>query len=465
MSVTLEDKIIAGLLHNEEFSRKVIPFTKIEYFEDRTHQFVVREIISYFNKYNKLPNKDIVEIEILGRKDLNQKDSSEIPTYIKDITNDGTNVDWLLTESEKFYQKRAVYLAILDSIQVIDGNDKNRTEDAIPSMLQEALAVTFDTQVGHDYFDDLESRYEFYHTKEQGIPFDLTLMNKITDEVGLRRKTLTCVAARTGGGKSIFMCHTAASTLMQGKNVLYITLEMSEKRIAERIDANLLNVRTKDLRNLSKDAFQTKMDKLHAKTTGKLVVKEYPMGAAHAGHFRALIEELNTKRGFKPDLIIVDYLGICASQRVKNSSANSYTILGSVAEELRSLAQEYDVPLLTGVQINRGGIDNSDIDMTDTSDSMKIVHSLDLYFAMIRTEELDELGQVIIKQLKNRYGDPSYYKRFVVGVDFSMSKLYDVEQSAQKDLSDAGQKTQDDDKPLFDKSSFGKRLNTEKLKF
>lgn len=461
--MNIEDKIVSGLLFDEDFCRKVLPFTQEAYFEDHVHKVVVSEISNFFNKFNKLPNKDILEIECLARKDINQSQASAIPKFIESLKKDSENVEWLLDQTEKFYQKRSVYLAILESIQIIEGKNSKKSEDSIPHLLQEALSITFDTQIGHDYFDDSENRYDFYNLKEEGIAFDIDLLNKITGGVGLRKKTLTAIAARTGGGKSIGMCHVAASTLKQGKNVLYISLEMAEERVAERIDANLMNVKMSDLREMGKDIFETKLDKIRSKTHGKLIIKEYPTGSAHAGHFRALLEDLKTKRNFKPDLVVVDYLGICASQRVKNSSANSYTILGSVAEELRSLAQEYDLPVLTGVQLNRGGIDNSDVDMTDTSDSMKIVHSLDLYFAFIRTEELDELGQIMVKQMKNRYGDIGTYKRFVIGMDASKSLLFDVEQSAQNGIS--GSSKEEDDTPMFDRSKFGKRLNTESFKF
>lgn len=454
----LEDQIISKLVYDEEFSRKVMPFLKPDYFEDKVDRVLIEEIQEFYGKYNKPPTKEILKIEALGRTDLKQKEADLVSE--RSVENVDTNSDWLIEQTEKFFQKRAVYLAIMDSISIIGGEDKKRSEDAIPHMLQEALAVTFDMQVGHSYLEDAEDRYDFYHSKEEGIPFDIDLLNKITGGVGLRKKTLTAIAARTGGGKSVGMCHIAASTLKQGKNVLYISLEMAEKRVAERIDANLMGVRMGDLRHMSKDSFVSKLEKLREKQLGTLIIKEYPMGSAHAGHFRALVEELRAKKNFKPDLIVVDYLGICASQRIKNSAANSYTILGSVAEELRSLAQEYDVPVLTGVQINRAGIDSSDMDMTDTSDSMKIVHSLDLYFGFIRTDQLDELGQILVKQLKNRYGDPNYYKKFVIGMDASKSLLYDVEESAQKDIADSGQ-DDIDDYPVFDKSNFGSRMRLE----
>lgn len=456
----LEDQIISKLIYDEEFSRKVMPFLKPVYFEEKRDRILIEEIQEFYSKYNKPPTKEILGIEALGRTDLKQAEADAISEQVESIANVDTNSDWLIEQTERMFQKRAVYLAIMDSIAIIGGEDKRRSEDAIPSMLQDALAVTFDMQVGHNYLDDAEERYDFYHSKEEGIPFDVDLFNKITGGVGLRKKTLTAIAARTGGGKSVGMCHVAASTLKQGKNVLYISLEMAEKRVAERIDANLMGVKMSDLRTMSKDSFVSKLDKLKQKNLGTLIIKEYPMGSAHAGHFRALIEDLKAKKNFVPELIVVDYLGICASQRIKNSAANSYTILGSVAEELRSLAQEYDVPVLTGVQINRAGIDSSDMDMTDTSDSMKIVHSLDLYIGFIRTDQLDELGQILVKQLKNRYGDPNYYKKFVIGMDASKSLLYDVEDSAQENISDSGQ---DDieDYPVFDKSNFGSRMRLE----
>ena len=457
----LEDKIIAGLIYDEEFTRKVLPFIKAEYFEARNDQVIVKEIIKFFSDYNKLASKDIIEIEVLNRKDISQKEAKEIPELLKGLDYNEKNTDWLLHETEKFFQKRAVFIAILNSIQIIEGNDTKHTEDAIPSLLQEALAVTFDMQVGHDYLEDSDARYDFYNKKEEGIKFDLVLLNRITGGVGLRKSTLTAIASRTGGGKSLMMCHISAATLMQGKNVLYITMEMSEERIAERIDANLFNTPIQNLRNLDKATFDSRVQRIRDKTQGRLVVKEYPTGSAHAGHFRALIEELKAKKNFIPDLVVIDYLNICSSQRIRNSSnANSYTIIKSIAEEIRAIAQEYKVPILTATQLNRGGIDSSDVEMTDTSESMGLVHSLDLYLALIRTEELDQLNQVLVKQLKNRYGDPNLYKRFVVGLDASRMKFYDVEQTAQKNISDSG-KQEEDDAPVFDNSKFGKRLKTE----
>jgi replicative DNA helicase len=457
----LEDKIIAGLIFDEDYTRKVMPFIKAEYFEARNDQVIVKEIIKFFSDYNKLASKDIIEIEVLNRKDISQKEAKEIPELLNGLVYNEKNTDWLLHETEKFFQKRAVFIAILNSIQIIEGNDTKHTEDAIPSLLQEALAVTFDMQVGHDYLEDSDARYDFYNKKEEGIKFDLDLLNRITGGVGLRKSTLTAIASKTGGGKSLMMCHISAATLMQGKNVLYITMEMSEERIAERIDANLFNTPIQNLRSLDKATFDSRVQRIRDKTQGRLVVKEYPTGSAHAGHFRALIEELKAKKNFVADLIVIDYINICASQRVRNSShANSYTIIKSIAEEIRAIAQEYQVPILSATQLNRGGIDSSDVEMTDTSESIGLVHSLDLYLALIRTEELDQLNQVLVKQLKNRYGDPNMYKRFVVGLDASRMKFYDVEQSAQKNISDSG-KQEEDDAPMFDNSKFGKRLKTE----
>lgn len=458
----LEKKILYGFVSDETFCRAVIPFSKPEYFEERHNQIIFEEINKYFSKYNKLVSLDILEIECGSRKDITQSDINNIKETLEYFKSSEklTNTSWLMEKTERFFQKRAVYLAILYSIKIIDGEDKKLNEDAIPSLLQDALAVSFDTNIGHEYFDNADERYDYYHRKEKGIRFDLEYLNKITGGIGLRPKSLTAVAARTGGGKSIFLCHTAASTLMQGKNVLYISMEMSEEAIAERIDANLMDTPIHELRNISKDIFETRLKRVKSKTHGKLVIKEYPTSSAHAGHFRALIEELKQKKNFTPDLICVDYLNICASARIKAATANSYTIIKSIAEELRALAVEYSVPVLTATQLNRGGVGNSDVEMTDTSESMGSVHTFDLYFALIRTEELDELNQVMIKQLKNRYGDLGYYKRFVIGLDTSRMKFYDVEESAQKNIADSGQ--DEDDKPIFDKSKFGSRLKQER---
>lgn len=449
----LEDQILSSLIYSDDYARKIIPFLKFEYFEHRTDRVVAEEIVKHFNKYNKHISREALLIELSNRDDISAKESLDVEKIVKSLKQTDTAIEWLVDSTESFFKKRAVYNAILESIQVIQGENTKLSEDSIPGILQEALSVSFDTNVGHDYLEDAESRYDFYHLKEEGIPFDLELMNKITGGVGLRKSTLTAIASRTGGGKSLMMCHVAASTLMQGKNVLYISMEMSEERIAERIDANLFNTEIQNLRYLPESTFKSRVDGIKNKTQGRLIVKEYPTGSAHAGHFRALIEELKQKKNFIPDLIIVDYINICASQRIRaNAQANSYTLVKSIAEELRAIAQEYKVPMLTATQLNRGGIDSSDVEMTDTSESMGLVHSLDLYFALIRTEELDALGQVMVKQLKNRYGDPSKYRKFVLGLDAARMKFYDVEAGAQDDIADSGQ-SDDDDEPLFDRSS------------
>lgn len=449
----LEDQILSSLIYSDEYARKIIPFLKLEYFEHRTDRVVAEEIVKHFNKYNKHISREALLIELSNRDDIGAKEALDVEKIVKGLKQTETAIEWLVDSTETFFKKRAVYNAILESIQVIQGENTKLSEDSIPGILQEALSVSFDTNVGHDYLEDAESRYDFYHLKEDGILFDLELMNKITGGVGLRKSTLTAIASRTGGGKSLMMCHVAASTLMQGKNVLYISMEMSEERIAERIDANLFNTEIQNLKYLPESTFKSRVDGIKNKTQGRLIVKEYPTGSAHAGHFRALIEELKQKKNFVPDLIVVDYINICASQRIRaNANANSYTLVKSIAEELRAIAQEYKVPMLTATQLNRGGIDSSDVEMTDTSESMGLVHSLDLYYALIRTEELDALGQVMVKQLKNRYGDPSKYRKFVLGLDAARMKFYDVEAGAQEDIADSGQ-SDDDDEPLFDRSS------------
>jgi archaellum biogenesis ATPase FlaH len=415
--------------------------------------------MKFFDTYNKPASKEIINIELGNAKGISDKELSEFTEYVKSLSDESSNQDWLVVETENFCKQRAVYNAILKSIKIIEGNDNQYTQDALPSILSDALSVSFDNSVGHDYIDDSESRYEFYHKQEDRIPFDLEMFNKITSG-GLPRKTLNIALAGTGVGKSLFMCHVAASVLTKNKNVLYITMEMAEERIAERIDANLLNLTMDELKTIDRDSFNKRVDKIAKKTQGKLIVKEYPTGAAHAGHFRALLEELKIKRGFTPDIIMIDYLNICASQRMKHGgSVNSYTYIKSIAEELRGLAVEYNVPIISATQTTRSGYSNTDIGLEDTSESFGLPATADLMFALISTEELEQLNQIIVKQLKNRYNDPSYFKRFVVGIDRSKMKLYDVESSAQTNIADSGQPK--DDTPLFDKSSFGKRVRQE----
>ena len=457
----IEQTILSNLLHNEEYSRKVLPFLNKRYFSERKEAIIFEEYQKFFDKYNKPVTKEILAIEVSNRKDLTDKEYNEFSEYISQIESAPTNTDWLYNETESFCKKKAVYNAILDSIGIIDGKDKQRAEDAIPSMLSDALGVSFDSHVGHNYIDDSDARYEFYHRVEEKIPFDLDMLNKIT-KGGLSKKTLNVVLAGTGVGKSLFMCHAAAANLINNQNVLYITMEMAEERIAERIDANLLNLSMDELKVIDKNVFDNRLDKIKQKSQGRLIIKEYPTAGAHAGHFRALLEELKLKQEFKPDIIYIDYLNICNSQRLRQgANVNSYTFVKTIAEEIRGLAVEYAVPIVSATQTTRSGFTSSDPGLEDTSESFGLPATVDLMFALISTEELEELGQIMVKQLKNRYADPSYYKRFVIGVDRSKMKLYDVEVSAQSNLSDAGQ----DDTPVFDNSSFGSRMKTEGFKF
>ena len=441
------------MIHNEEYCRKVVPFIKPEYFNDQFERIVAEEVLSFFTLYNKPASLDILAIQI-GKRKLHRDQIDGIEKYINDLDFKTDNETWLLSNTESFCKKQAVYNAIIDSFEIIEGKNAKFTEDAIPTLLSDALAVSFDSSIGHDYLEDFASRYEFYNRKEEKLEFDLELFNKIT-KGGLPRKTLNMILAGTGVGKSLFMCHYAASVLMQGKNVLYITLEMAEERIAERIDANLLNMTMEELSKVDKDIYETRVGKIIKKTAGKLIVKEYPTAAAHAGHFKSLLEELKMKRDFTPDAIVIDYLNICSSSRMKHGAGvNSYTYIKSIAEELRGLAVEYNVPILSATQTTRGGYDNTDVDLTDTSESFGLPATVDFMFALISTEELENLNQLMVKQLKNRYNDPSYYKRFVIGVDRSRMKLYDVEDSAQSNIADSGQ----DSGPVFDKGEFGKRM-------
>ena len=457
----IEQTILSSLLHNEEYARKVLPFVNKRYFSERKEAIIFEEYQNFFDKYNKPITKEILAIEVSNRKDLNDKEYNEFSDYINKIEYSPTNTDWLYNETESFCKKKAVYNAILDSIGIIDGKDKQRSEDAIPSMLSDALGVSFDSHVGHNYIDDSDSRFEYYHRVEEKIRFDLDMLNKIT-KGGLSKKTLNVVLAGTGVGKSLFMCHTAAANLIDNKNVLYITMEMAEERIAERIDANLLNLSMDELKVVDKNVFDNRLDKIKQKSQGRLIIKEYPTAGAHAGHFRALLEELKMKQEFLPDIIYIDYLNICNSQRLRQgANVNSYTFVKTIAEEIRGLAVEYAVPIVSATQTTRSGFTSTDPGLEDTSESFGLPATVDLMFALISTEELENLGQIMVKQLKNRYADPSYYKRFVIGVDRSKMKLYDVEVSAQANISDAGQ----DDTPAFDNSTFGSRMKTEGFKF
>ena len=460
---TIERTTLSELVGNEQYARKVLPFIKSEYFSDRTERIVFEEIQKFVEKYNALPTKSTLEIEIDTRRDLNENDISRILQTVKSLKADKeVNYEWLVETTEKWCKDRAVYNAIVEGISIIDGKDKTRGADSIPSILTEALAVGFDNHVGHDYLEDSESRFDYYHTIEEKIPFDLEFFNRIT-KGGLPPKTLNIALAGTGVGKSLFMCHVAANCLSQGKNVLYITLEMAEERIAERIDANLMNISMEDLHDLPKQMFESKINKIIKSTSGKLIVKEYPTASAHSGHFRGLIKELAIKKTFKPDIIFIDYLNICSSSRFKgNANVGSYFYIKSIAEELRGLAVETNVPIMSATQTTRSGFSNSDVGLEDTSESFGLPATADLMFALISNEELDELNQIAVKQLKNRYNDPSVNKRFVIGIDRAKMKLYDIDISEQQSLADSNQtkgKEDDFDIPVFDKSSFGIRSN------
>ena len=457
MSSKIETVILQNLVNDEKYMRKVIPFMKRDYFTDNTEQKIYDQIKIFIDEYNALPNKDALIVAFQNDKSLNDDQYKEIIQYVNELIPTDHNKDWLLKETEKFCKDKALYNAILNSITIIDGRNKSLSTDGIPQLLQDALAVCFDNNVGHDYIDNSDSRYEFYHKVESRIPFDLDYFNKITNG-GLPNKTLNVVLAGTGVGKSLFMCHVAASVLAQGKNVLYITLEMAEERIAERIDANLMNITLDQLKDLPKALFDNRIDKIKDKTNGKLIIKEYPTTGAHVGHFKALLNELQLKRQFKPDMIIVDYLNICASSRFKaGANINSYTLIKSIAEELRGLAVEENLPILSATQTTRGGYGNTDVELTDTSESFGLPATVDLMFALIATEELDQLNQIMVKQLKNRYNDPTINKRFVVGIDRARMKLYDLEQTAQKGLSDSGLKIDETKLDTYDMGSIFKK--------
>ena len=436
---TIENTIIRNLVLNEEYTRKVLPFLKPEYFENTHEKIIFEESAKFIVEYDKCPTKEILSIECEKRKDINDDTFKEVTTYLKDISTEPVQEDWLVDSTEKWCKERAIYLALVESISIADGHDIKKGVDAIPSILSDALAVGFDNHVGHDYLEDYEERFDFYHRKEDKIEFDLELFNKIT-KGGLPNKTLNIALAGTGVGKSLFMCHVASSVLLQGKNVLYITLEMAEEKIAERIDANLLNIPVQQLTDIPRQMFESKVTKLSEKTQGSLIIKEYPTAAAHSGHFKGLLNELALKKSFKPHIIFIDYLNICASSRYRaGSNVNSYSYIKAIAEELRGLAVETDVPIVSATQTTRSGYSNSDVDLTDTSESFGLPATADLMFALISTEELEEVNQIMVKQLKNRYNDLNRNKRFVIGIDRSKMKLYDCDQSAQDDIVDSGQ--------------------------
>jgi len=457
----LETTILKNLIYNEEYTRKVLPFLSVNYFQEREDKILYEKIDEYINQYNALPTQEALAIE-LDKSSIKDEEFQNTLKLLESITtneNDEANISWLLDSTEKFCQDRAIYNAVVESISILDEKGRNtRDKGSIPDILSDALSVSFDPHVGHDYFLDADERYEFYHRIEEKIPWDLEFFNKIT-KGGLSNKTLNIALAGTGVGKSLFMCHVAASCLSQNYNVLYITLEMAEERIAERVDANLLNISIDDLQKLPKDLYDKKIDKLKQTTKGKLIVKEYPTAAANVNHFRALLNELNLKKSFVPHIILIDYINICTSSRIKpGSNVNSYTYIKSIAEELRGLAVENAVPILSATQTTRSGFTNTDIGLEDTSESFGLPATADFMFAIISTEQMEELNQIMIKQLKNRYSDPTSNRKFVIGIDRSKMKLYDVEQVAQNELVDTGQ----DDEPAFDKATGGKYKN---LKF
>ena len=456
----LEQTILKNLIYDEEYLRKVLPFLKPDYFTDKVDRTIYNEIAAFTDKYNSSPTIEALKLAVKEKRTLSEDEVEGCDASLKDIEqskNELSKIEWLVDRTEQFCQEKAIYNAVLGSISILDGKDKVNDKGSIPKILSDALAISFDNSVGHDYLENTDERYEFYHRKEERIPFDLDFFNKIT-KGGLPSKTLNIALAGTGVGKSLFMCHVAAGAMVQGRNVLYITMEMAEERIAERIDANLLNVTVDDLVNLSKDMYDKKLTKLREKTVGKLIIKEYPTASASATHFRTLLNELNLKESFVPDIIFIDYLNICCSSRVKaGANVNSYTYVKSIAEELRGLAVEFAVPIVSATQTTRGGFSSSDPGLEDTSESFGLPATADLMFALISSEELEEMGQIMVKQLKNRYNDPTYYKRFTLGIDRSKMRLYDVEQSAQNDITDSGK-----DKPL---NTFGDREKSQKKSF
>ena len=434
----IETTILSNLVYNEEYTRKVIPFLKEDYFQDGVEKIIFQTIWAYAEKYKSNPTIDALVIDVQD-KAINEDQYKKSVDYLSEIEETPTDLDWLTDQTEKWCKDKAIYNAILNGIQIIDGKVKDQSPDALPSILSEALSVSFDKHVGHDYMEQSSDRYEFYHTKEEKIPFDLDFFNRIT-KGGLPNKTLNIALAGTGVGKSLFMCHVAASTLMQGKNVLYITLEMAEEKIAERIDANLMNITMDDMHDLPRHMYENRFEKIQKKTTGNLIVKEYPTASAHCGHFRALFNELALKKDFKPDLVFIDYINICASSRFRaGANVNSYTYIKAIAEEMRGLAVEFNLPIMSATQTTRTGFVSTDVGLEDTSESFGLPATADFMFALISSDELNELNQMLVKQLKNRYADPTMNKKFIVGVDRAKMKLYDVSQMAQEDLVDTGQ--------------------------
>jgi len=430
MSDRIERIILRNLFYNEDFTRKALPFIKPEFFTNHNESTLFGEINEFVNKYKNLPTKETILVELNKRKDLKEEELTEIKSIVNKLDNQEVELQWLLDTTEKFCKDRAVHNAVLEGIQILDGKDKKQNPEAIPSILSQALAVSFDNHIGHDYIDDAEARFEFYHKREKRFKFDLNYFNRIT-KGGVPSKTLNIALAGTGVGKSLFMCHAAANWLTEGKNVLYITLEMAEERIAERVDANLFDVTIDDLHAMPKDMYESKVKKLQNKTLGQLIIKEYPTASAHSGHFRALLNELSLKKTFKPDVVFIDYLNICASSRFKGGNISSYFYIKAIAEELRGLAVEFDMPIFSATQTTRSGFTSTDIGLEDTAESFGLPATADFMFALISNDELDQLNQLKVKQLKNRFGDPSMNRSFIIGVDRSKMRLFDVEASAQ----------------------------------
>ena len=449
---SLEYTILKNLVCNDEYRRQVFPYLKVDYFESDTNATLFKLVKSFIEKYEKCPTKESLEVDLQGASHLSEETYKNVSASIRNLEEDDSDYQWLLDTTEEWCRNRAIYLSLLESIQIADGKDEEKDKGAIPSILSEAIAVSFDNKVGHDYLDDYRERYDFYNRVETKIPFDLAMFNKIT-KGGLTNKSLNVALAGTGVGKSLFMCHVAAATLLQGKNVLYITCEMSEEKIAERIDANLLGVPIQDIGSLPQQMYESKVTNLMKKTNGKLIIKEYPTASAHVGHFRSLLSDLSLKKNFRPDIIFVDYLNICTSQRFKANFVNSYTLVKGIAEELRGLAVEQGVPVVSATQTTRSGYGSTDVDLTDTSESFGLPATADLMFALISTEESEQLGQILVKQLKNRYNDLTINKRFAVGIDRAKMRLYDCEQSAQDGMLDAG--NDNDDEPPTNKNKFG----------
>lgn len=452
----IEKTILSNLIYNEDYCRKVFPYVKEEYFDDNSLRKIFSTYAEYVNEYKEPPSIEALKISIDKRKDLNESSYKEIVGLIDELNIDkDTNHQFLVDETEKFCQDKDLYNSIRKAILILDGQDKENDKGAIPKILSDSLGISFDTHIGHDFLEDFESRHEYYHRKEERLPFDIDLLNKVT-KGGIPRKSMTVLLATTGGGKSLVKCHMAATSLMFGKNVLYITMELAEEEVARRIDANIMDITLDEVKEVPLDIFEKRMSRYKSKTPGKLIIKEYPTGSAHAGHFRHLLNELRMKKNFVPDVVFVDYLNICSSSRVKGAAAaNSYTLVKSIAEEIRGLAMEFDIAIVTSSQFNRSGYDNSDVDLTNTSESMGITHTADAIFGLITSEDLESLGQIMIKQLKNRWGDLGYYRRFVVGIDRSKMKLFNLEDGAQRNVH--SENGNNEDKPTFDKSNFAQQ--------